>query len=198
MTEMEKNWPPKKCKMPKLPDNYGKTHLMHIISVFFINGGPSDFAAAAYSRNFTRLCDLAIQEYNLAREAFVEYIRTPNEAMSPLFVATGHLEQCIHAMRRAIRFARHKNGPRLPRTEVISREIESKIINLRGAIEHTDDKIRKGQIKQDDFLMLAVKNNGIELGGNEILYSELAEWIKQLHELSEIVATYREESESRP
>lgn len=198
MTEQPKNWPPKTCDMPVLPDNYGETFLKQLLNVVFAKGGPSDFAAAAYSRNFVRLCDLAIQEYNLAREALIEYVNTPNNVMCPLFVATGHFEQCIHAMRRAIRFARHKNGPRLPRTDVFSFSVESRIRGLRDAIEHTDEKIREEKIKQGEFLMLAVKSDCIELEGKKILYSELAEWLKQLHELSEIVATYREDRELQP
>lgn len=98
-------------------------------------------------------------------------------------------------MRRAIRFARYKDGPRLPRTDVVSSSVESRIRGLRDAIEHTDEKIREEKIKQGEFLMLAVKSDCIELEGKKILYSELAEWLKQLHELSEIVATYREDRE---
>lgn len=193
MTENLKNWPPKNCGMPKLPESYGKTFLTLLINVAFTNGGSSDFAAAAYSRNFVRVCDLAIQEYTLAREALIEFINTPNNIMNPLFVATGHLEQCIHAMRRAIRFARHKNGARLPRIDVISSNVEWKIQNMRDAIEHTDERIRKQEIQQGEFLMLAVKSDSIELDGKEISYTELAEWLKQLHDLSEVIATYRKD-----
>ena len=195
MTDEVKNWPPRTCDMPELPENYGKAFLSHLLNVFFANGGPSDFAAAAYSRNFIRLCDLAIQEYNLARKELIKYVSTSNNVMSPLFVATGHLEQCIHAIRRAIRFARHKNGPRLPRTEVISSSVEYRIRDLRDAIEHTDERVREQKIKQGEFLMLAVNSNSIALEGKEIFYSELAEWLKQLHQLSEFVATYRETKE---
>lgn len=184
--------------MPELPENYGKTFLTHLLSVVLQRGGPRDFVAAGYSRNFIRLCDLAVQEYGLSRKALNEYVNTPNNVMSPLFVATGHMEQCIQAMRRAIRFARHKNGPRLPRTEVISREVEARIRNMRDAIEHTDERLREGRIQEGEFLMLVVRSDGIELEGNEILYSELTAWLTQLHNLSEIVATYREEHENTP
>lgn len=190
-------WPPKTCEMPELPEKYGNTFLTHLLNVVLAAGGPSDFAAAAYSRNFIRLSDLAIQEYKLARKSLIEYENTPNNVFSPLFVATSHLEQCISALRRAIRFARHKNGPRLPKMDVISAKTAYRIINLRGAIEHTDERLQKGQIRQGEFLMLAVKSNGIELDNKEISYSELADWLTQLQTLAEQVATYRENRESQ-
>ena len=194
MIEKDKYYPPKTCEMPKLPDNFGKTLLSHILNVTLSSGGPSDYVAAAYSINFIRSSDLAIQEYNLARKALVEFIETPNNVMSPLFLTIGHLEFCINAMRRAIRFSRHKHGPKLPRIDVISSNVSYRIRNIRDAIEHTDERIRDEKIVQGKFLMLAVKSDGIELEGKEILYSELAEWLKQLHELSSIVAAYREEN----
>ena len=120
MSEEYSNWPPQTCEMPEIPETYGKTLLTHLLNVTFARGGSSDFAAAAYSSNFIRLSDLAIQEYKLARESLIEYVNSPNNVFSPLFAATDHLEQCIHALRRALRFARHKNGPRLPRMEVIT------------------------------------------------------------------------------
>ena len=198
MTEGTSSWPPKQCDMPELPEGSDKTFLADILNVVFTRGGPSDFAAAAYSRNFIRLCDLAIREYMLAREALIEYINTPNEVMSPLFHAVGHLEQCIHAMRRAIRFARNKQGPRLPRMDVISSDVESRIRNIRNAIEHTDERIRKGRIQKGEFLMLGVKSGSIELEGKEIYYSELAKWLKQLKQLAEYMASYHEKNEREP
>ena len=195
MTEETPNWPPKTCEMPELPKDYGETIILFLNSVIFVNCGRSDYAAASYSKIFIRLCDLAIQEYNLARESLISHVSSPNMVMSHLFVATGHLEQCINAMRRALRFARHQNGLKLPRTEVISSRVENRIINLRGAIEHTDERIRDKVIQEGEFFMLAVKSNAIELDGKEILFSELAEWLKQLQELAEKVATYKEASD---
>jgi hypothetical protein len=67
--------------MSELPANYGDSYLTHILTVVFNGGGPSD-SAAAYSKNFIRLCDLAIHEYKLARKTLTEYINTPNEVIS--------------------------------------------------------------------------------------------------------------------
>jgi len=176
--------------MPEIPDGYGIVFQTQLLNVYFNSGGPSDYAAAAYSRNFVRLCDLAIQEYRFARVTLMEYINTPNNVMSPLFIATGHFEQCIHAMRRAIRFARHKNGPRLPRTPVVSSDVASRIRNMRDAIEHTDERVRDKEIQHGDFLIMAVRSDGIELQGEDILYTELHEWLCQLQQLSEFVASH--------
>ena len=70
MSEESSNWPPQTCEMPELPETYGKTFLTHLLNIV-TRGGPSDFAAAAYSSNFIRLSDLAIQEYKLARESLI-------------------------------------------------------------------------------------------------------------------------------
>jgi hypothetical protein len=183
--------------MPDLSEESDKKILFHLLNVFFTGGGPSDYQAAAFSRNFIRLCDQATKEYELARQALMEQVSTPNNVMSPLFQAAGHFEQCISAIRRAIRFSRHKKGPRLPRTEVLSDRVEKKLRDMRDAIEHTDSRIRKGQIVDGDPIMLMVKSDSIELGGVEIYYDELARWIKQLNGLAEVVARYREEGKEQ-
>lgn len=183
-------WPPKRCEMPDLSSESDKKILVHLLNVVFRGGGPKDWQADAFSHNFVRLCDLATHEYELAREALVEQLNTSNNVMSPLFRAVGHFEQCFSALRRALLFARHKKGPKLPRSDVLSDRVTKRLIDIRNAIEHTDRDLRKGRISENEPIMLVVKSDSVELCGNEIYYNELAEWIRALNKLAEFVVSY--------
>lgn len=185
-------WPPKRCEMPDLSGEPDKKILDHLLNVFFRGAGPKDWRAAVFSRNFVRLCDLATREYELARASLVEQVNTPNNVMSPLFRAVGHFEQCLFALRRALRFARHKKGPKLHPSDVLSKIVTKRLRDIRDAIEHTDERIRKDQISENEPIMLVVKSDSVELGWNEIYYNELAEWIRALNKLAEFVAGFRE------
>ena len=185
-------WPPKRCEMPDLSGESDKKILGHLLNVIFRGGGPKDWQADAFSHNFVRLCDLATHEYELAREALVEQVNTPNNVMSPLFRAVGHFEQCFSALQRALLFAHHKKGPKLPHSDVLSKRVRKRLRNIRNAIEHTDRDLRKGRISENKQIMLIVKSDSVELGGNEIYYNELAEWIRSLNKLAEFVVSYCE------
>lgn len=188
----EGRWPPKRCEMPDLSGEPDKKILGHVLNVFFRGAGPKDWQAPAFSRNFVRLCDLATHEYELARATLVEQVNTPNNVMSPLFRAVEHFEQCLSALQRAQRFARHKKGPKLPPSDVLSKIVTKRLFKIRNAIEHTDDCIRKCQISENEPIMLVVKSDSVELGGIEIYYNELAELIRALNKLAEFVAGYCE------
>lgn len=186
-------WPPKRCEMPDLSGESDKKILGHMLNVFFRGGGPKDWQAAAFSSNFVRLCDLATREYELAREALIEQVNTPNNMMSPLFRAVGHFEQCFSALQRALLFAHHKKGPKLPHSDVLSNRVTKRLRDIRNAIEHTDKDLRKGKINENEPMpMMFVKSDSVKLCGNEIYYNELAEWIRALNKLAEFVVSYCE------
>ena len=63
---------------------------------------------------------------------------------------------------------------------------------IRNAVEHMDERIRKGLVV-DELIGLWIDDDGIELSGQKISFDELAEWMRELHGLSELLAAYHEQ-----
>ena len=97
---------------------------------------------------------------------------------------------CILALRRALRYAHHRKGLRLPRGVVNSRKTRKIVTSMRDAIEHTDARLQNGKIAERDPIMLMVKSDRMELGGVIILYDDLAAWLHELNQLAGQVAAY--------
>lgn len=194
MTDIDEkltDFPPKRCKMPDLSNLFDKNILNLILNIFFRGGGPKDHKVKALWINYIRVVDHLIREYKYAHASLKLYVTTPNNVISPLFICIGHLESCIGLMKRAIYFARKiRRGMKIGKYSVLSSAIGDRITNLRNAIEHLDDYIIKSKISQGSPIALIVKKNSIELAGNEIYFSELAEWIKELHEIAEKLVNY--------
>ena len=190
-------WPPKTCEMPDLSDLNSKASLMLILNRMFAGGGPKDSKSYALVMNFIRIVDKLVVEYESARASLSEYINTPNNVISPLLVATGECESCITTMVRAInlgrRIRRDQNGPQLARTiPVLAKAVGSRANDMRNAIEHIDGQIVKDTWVPGEPVCLLLKNDRLELIGEELEYSELAAWISQLQQLAEQLAQYRE------
>ena len=68
-----------------------------------------------------------------------------------------------------------------------------------GVTHAETSKLRKtldefnGKILQGQPFSILVKSDSIELSGMEIFYSELAQWIEELHSLSSNLAVYKEQ-----
>jgi len=182
--------------MPDISDLTDINTLGLMLNVIFRKAGPTDYQARALWTNYVRLVDQVVREYNAARKELQLYVNTPNNVMSPLFVCTGHFESCITTMKRAIVFARrmrrHKNGPQIGKYEVLASS-GKKIVDLRDAIEHLDEDILKGNIPQGSSILLKVNSDSLELAGNEIFFSDLAKWIRELHKIASELIDYRDE-----
>ena len=192
-------WPPKKNEMPDLNGLDGKLVLNQMLNAVFRKAGPKERLARGLWFNYVRLVDQTIWEYNAARESLQKYIDTPNNEFSPsfLFRTSAHLETCINTIRRAIRFARrmrrHQHSPSISKLPVLSDSVGKRIDGIRNAVEHLEEEILNGKIGEGEPTTLIVKSDSIELANIEIFYSELADWIKELHELAVSMADYREE-----
>jgi len=98
---------PSKCKMPDLS---GLDRLMNRLMVQVLVGDRGlSRKAALYRRNFVRLLDKALREYNEAREIILAEIaeanRSPKEMAKDgrsIYIITfpDHMETCINAVRR--------------------------------------------------------------------------------------------------
>src|SRR3972149_1319009 len=104
-----------------------------------------------------------------------------------IFRASGHFEVCIDNVKRAI----EPMKALLPRgIKVLSRSVEVPITGMRNAIQHLENRIKKGEIADGQSLALLPSENELELGVHRIPYADLAEWLIDLHALSDRLAHY--------
>ena len=167
----------------------------------FRGGGPSDYRAYGLVVNFIRLTDLALEEYELARRAVLDFASRTEGLLHPVIPAN-HFEACIVALKRALdHLVALKASPHVPmglkallprHTLILSSGVAKKATDMRDAIQHLDEKIRAGEIAEKEPLMPLFMEEALGLGSLEIKYSELASWITELNTLAEIVARYRE------
>jgi len=199
-TETDKptgSWPPKRCEMPDIQNLFPWNILNYMLNRTFRGAGPKDSQASSLLVGFIRLVDQSVQEYENARAALNEFVSTPNNVITPLFKASGHLETCIGAIWRAINFARRmrndKNSPSIPRRiPVLSKTVKKPIKNIRHAIQHAEEKIMDNRIVEGDAIFLVVKSDALEIAGTEVTYTDLSNWIKELHCLASSLADYHE------
>ena len=194
----EAQWPGKngRCEMPDLSK-------LSFLSVFLMihralaAGGPKDRTSYALVMNFVRIVDKLVADYGLARDQMVLWANTPNEVIGHLLVAVGHFESCVGSCVRAIEFGRKirsdRNGPRIiPRgLPVLSDAVFNRINGMRNSTEHLEGAILKGTLA-DGPICLAVRPKSIELGGEQVNFDELADWITQLHGIADQLAHFRE------
>ena len=169
----------------------------------FGGGGPKDREAYFLVMNFARLVDFAIREYEYGRKATLEFAEdTDSLSLGLIFRASGHFEVCIDNVKRAIEHLKalrmHPKVPQpikalLPRgIKVLSRSVEVPITGMRNAIQHLENRIKKGEIADGQSLALLPSENELELGVHRIPYADLAEWLTELHALSDRLAHYRD------
>jgi hypothetical protein len=183
--------------MPDLSGLNAKASLTLLLNRMFAGGGPKALKSYAFVMNFIRLADKLIIEYERTRTALNEYVNTPNNVISPIIYATNNCESCITTMVRAIklghRIRRDQNGPTIMRKiPVLSDSVWSRVNKMRVAIEHIDDGFCGSTWVPGDPPCLLLKSDRLELIGEEILYVELADWVRQLSDLAIQLALYKE------
>lgn len=161
-----------------------------VLNVGFTGGLPAERTAASFAKNFVRLTAVAITQYNEAHHIFSQLFERGGSKVFVLPSVVNHLEMCILALRRALRYAHHREGLRLPKGAINSRRVRQAVTNMRDAIEHTDARLQTGRIGEHDPIMLKVKSDRMELGGVTILYDDLAAWLHELNQLAHQVAEY--------
>jgi len=156
---------------------------------------------ALYRRNFVRLNDKALNEYQAARLAQIKLI----ECGGSEFLAggwewflrfIGHFENCINATSRLIRMIDRILGERgalaVPRTQRRLIEACSKsILEIRNAIEHMDEAIQRGEVTGDQPVMLNIGEPGdrATLGTFQVRFSDLAITLRRLNEIAKYMAS---------
>jgi len=196
---------PSECKMSDLSD---LDSLMNCLVVQALIGEPGlSQKTKLYRRNFIRLVDRALREYREARELILAQIaemnRSPEEMSRDgrsiyLFTFPDHIETCINAVRRLYkllgRIKSEKESPGLPRE--LRRQVETiegTIVKIRGAIEHMDELILKGEIAAGKPVMAAGSENwdAVVVSDYELKFEELAMVLRAMHEIALYLLTIK-------
>lgn len=184
--------------MPALSELLSKTSLDVALNRMFCSGGPKDRTAYALLMNFNRVVDILIEEYETARRSMIQVTEeTGAVPLSALLSAIGHFETCITTTLRAIRFAqrlrsRSRGAVVPPKLSVLSGTVEDRIRNMRNAIEHLENQIARDDWKPGQPYCLMAYEDRIGLGDDAIRYVELAQWIRDLHDLAMDTAQFKD------
>ena len=147
--------------------------------------------------SYIRLVDKTVHEYELARRCLEAYASTPRNVISPLMYATGHMENCLNTLTRALNFAdqirRTRAGPILDRvTATRLRKFRDEIVELRHAIEHVEEMLVAGKLDDGAAVAIVLYEGQVELGGHTVQFADLAKGIEALHELAVEWSDFRE------
>jgi hypothetical protein len=191
---------PDKCGMPDLYDLDVPLKHFLIIRLLALGDEGLSHKAGLYRRNFVRLVDKAVYEYQAARAALVAQVeerhRTVEEMTEEgriiyIFGFIDHLETCISATRRLLhlldRIKSEQGALSVPRLTRRSIEAYSKSVkDIRNTIEHMAEKIQSDELKDGEPIMLRAGDKGdrAEIAGNYIKFSDLAYTLCKLHEVA--------------
>ncbi len=142
--------------------------------------------------NLARLIDHALREYESARAACDEYAARQKSAY---FRAQSHLEAFVISLWRSLQYARtlqtlhrpeSRDIPPIPNSDLPRRPDEERITRVRGAILHTEERVRGGEVPT----ALIVMEDGVTLAGERLTYRELAGWTEQVHAVTQRLVAY--------
>jgi hypothetical protein len=142
--------------------------------------------------NASRLTDLAIREYDLARQAF-KNAREQAGRFGYLVRGVGHLEAAVVSTHRALEFLTrlrnlglvgHDGSPLVPRPKdapVLSDSVRNVFRHFRDSIQHLDEKVIAAKAEEPKPIMLMPYEDRLELEGAELTYRQWVEWLTALH-----------------
>jgi hypothetical protein len=151
--------------------------------------------AGLHRRNFIRLVDKALYEYEKAREDMVAEIEEEKNVTASTggriiygFGFIDHLENCINATKRLLQIVERLKSEKIDslfsrQTRRLVEGIGKDVANLRHVIEHIDEKIHKDEIKNDEPVMLSLsrERDKVSVAGNHLKLSRLALVLRSLH-----------------
>lgn len=188
-------------ELPELAGLHTKVTLNYLLNTFFRGRGPRKLRTSILVRRFIILVDQVVHEYGLARERLTEYHTTSAHVLSPLLRASGHVENCLNALRRALRFAkairRDRDGPPVPKAVAAILQIAyDRVTPLRNAAEHMDELILAGKLPDGAAMVPVLQNGQIELAEATIEFGELRTWVVAVHNVAVAFADWRDPSGS--
>lgn len=205
---------PTECKMPDL-SNCQTFRLQAFSLLQGMIGDPGiTQKQGSYRRNFARLVDKAIYEYQIARQAVLDEIeiglhgtemvekvmlrddRPISVGGRPLFILKfiDHFENCINALHRLLKlFERLSNDPmlsKLPREKRKALEAFSKSVpKLRHTVEHVENAISNDEIVPGQPVMVAINAAGdrAQIGPHEVEFADVERTLRLLYQIGGIM-----------
>lgn len=188
-----KEWLPRNgCNLPDL-SHFDDQNLANMqLNLVFSRRGLHTQPAVSLLFNLARLVDHALREYGSARAACGEYAAGRHIAY---FHAQSHLEALLISLWRSLQYARalqtlyrpeSRDIPPIANSDLPRQSDEERISRVRGAILHTEERIRGGDIPT----ALVVTEDGVELSGERLEYRELAIWTEQVHAVTQRLVAY--------
>ena len=191
---------PKECKMPNLSELERLQGALTLRVVFTQTDVEFGRKTALLRRIFVRLIDKSISEYQEARKALdlqvQESKRSTKEMQETgriiyMFSFSDHMENCINSVRRLLRLLERinseKDAPIIPRDKKRFLSSQGKrLIDLRDAFEHMDERIQRDEIGYDEAIMIKLgsSDDRVEIGPYQVTFLELSGIIKKLHEIA--------------
>ena len=137
------------CGMPTLSRLNANNMLIHTLFLAFNNVGPEDPLVANLCRNFIRLVDQLVSEYENGRHFWLEMIKRREEDLGDmgvigfLFILIGHLETSVVCLHRCLLFAKTLENKKILKLDrnLITYEIQKQVKDFRDAIQHWDERI---------------------------------------------------------
>jgi hypothetical protein len=176
--------------MPDLSDLY-KDNMLNLMLDRLVGGdsGPQQHPEGPMWTNLVRLSDKALHEYEKARSELDQWIaQRQHSVFSPYFRGVDHLENAVTATHRAVLHGRELRkrglGKRSPQPTVRQ---ENLLKLVRNHIEHTDDKLLKGQIGQGQAIFLLPDEKSLHIGTTSLTYRDLASCIRKIYHQVEAI-----------
>jgi hypothetical protein len=153
-----------------------------------------------YMREYVRLVDKAVFEYELSRQALEAQKEDTGQLHFLLFI--DHFETCINAMRRLLKLLDGIKGLVSTDSET-SRYLRKLIrfygksaIDIRNQIEHMAEDIGVGRIQDGKPVMLLISDDGKAafVGNSQIQFDSVAACLRYLHHFAVILLDEGSES----
>jgi hypothetical protein len=186
---------PSTCEMPDLSELDTRLARHLILDVLIGEPGLSR-REGFYRRNFVRLVDKAVLEYQEAHSALIKQIEEGGAEVIPTGAASffrfiHHFENCINATSRLLKLIERIKceGGALHLPRLARRSIEAHgrgVPDIRNAIEHMDEIIRKDELAEGQPVMLGIGGEGdtAVIAGYHVRFGDLALTLRRLHEVA--------------
>ena len=186
---------PNECKMPDISDLTYPLKLALLIQIMAGDKGLSQ-KSSLYRREFVRLVDKAMFEYQESRSTIIAQIEEMQRSTEEIETGrvlyilgfTDHFENCINATARLLKLLdgikSESESPFISRQiRKLIRAYSKSFPGIRDVIEHMDERIRGDKLVGGLPVMLAIGDEGDEamVANHRIKFNDLATALRKLH-----------------
>jgi len=150
--------------------------------------GPQCYPETAIWFSLVKLTDKAIREYEAARVELGAYVNSPRTHVSPYFTAADHLENTVGAAHRALLHGQELRASGFGRAAPPATVGQlDRLRLLRNRIEHSDQRLRSGNIKEGSAFVLSATERSLHFGDVRLTYRDLSSCIRKAYRQVEAI-----------